>query len=138
MAAGTSAGAGAGAGAVAGVGTGGKAKDDGLVSLVPGFRFGLFTVIFGLVVGLIVVGIIYLIYYTGKTNKLLIFLSIIVVIIFVVCIKKAPRAYMFSVLSVLMLIGAMGFGFILDLPFPFRIAAGCMALVAGIMKVYFY
>lgn len=115
------------------------AKDkEGLVSVLPGFRITVFMVLVGLVFGFIIVGIIYIIHYTESTKKMLIFISIIVLVIFGVCIKKAPRAYLFSLLSIVMLLAAMGFGFIYDFPFPFRVVAGCLALGAGLIKIYFY
>lgn len=111
---------------------------EGFPTLLPGFRITLVTVLIGLVIGLIIVGIIYIIHYTESTKKILIFISVIVLVIFGVCMKKAPRAYLFSVLSVVMLLAAMGFGFIFDFPFPFRVVAGCLALGAALVKVYFY
>jgi len=111
---------------------------EGLVSVLPGFRITVFMVLVGLVFGFIIVGIIYIIHYTESTKKMLIFISIIVLVIFVVCMKKAPRAYLFSLLSIVMLLAAMGFGFIYDFPVPFRVVAGCLAVGAGLIKVYFY
>lgn len=134
----------AGAGAKAGMANAGAAlagiakNKEGIPTLLPGFRITAVTVLIGLVIGLIIVGIIYVIHYTESTNKILIFISILVLVIFGVCIKKSPRAYLFSLLSIVMLLAAMGFGFIYDFPFPFRVVAGCLALGAGLIKVYFY
>jgi hypothetical protein len=138
----------AGAAAKAGLANAGAAAKDalagiannkeGLPTLLPGFRITVLMVLIGLVAGFIIVGIIYVIHYTESTKKMLIFISIIVLIIFGVCIKKSPRAYLFSLLSIVMLLAAMGFGFIYDFPFPFRVVAGCLALGAGLIKVYFY
>jgi uncharacterized membrane protein YccC len=127
------------AAANAGAALAGIAKNkEGIPTLLPGFRITAVTVLIGLVIGLIIVGIIYVIHYTESTNKILIFISILVLVIFGVCIKKSPRAYLFSLLSIVMLLAAMGFGFIYDFPFPFRVVAGCLALGAGLIKVYFY
>lgn len=138
----------AGAAAKAGLANAGAAAKDalagiannkeGLPTLLPGFRITVVMVLIGLVAGFIIVGIIYVIHYTESTKKMLIFTSIIVLIIFGVCIKKSPRAYLFSLLSIVMLLAAMGFGFIYDFPFPFRVVAGCLALGAALIKVYFY
>ena len=128
----------AGAAAAASVKAAFANDKEGLVSVLPGFRIMVLMVLVGLVFGFIVVGIIYIIHYTESTKKMLIFLSIIVLVIFGVCMKKAPRAYLFSLLSIVMLLAAMGFGFIYDFPFPFRVIAGCLAVGAGLIKVYFY
>lgn len=129
----------ANAGAAAKAALAGLANDkEGLVSVLPGFRIMVIMVLVGLVFGFIIVGIIYIIHYTESTKKMLIFISIIVLVILGVFIKKSPRAYLFSLLSIVMLLAAMGFGFIYDFPFPFRVVAGCLALGAGLVKVYFY
>jgi len=123
---------------MAGTGPGPGTDKEGLPTILPGFRITVVTVLIGMVFALIIVGFIYFIHYTDATKKVLIFISIIVLVIFLIFMKKAPRAYLFSVLSVVMLLAAMGFGFIYDFPVPFRVVAGCLAVGAGLIKIYFY
>ena len=118
--------------------SGGKGGDEGPPSLLIGFRGSVASIIFGLVLGLLTVGFLVAIHFSEKTQRYLTILSIVVAIIFAVCIKKLPRGYMFSVLSILMLMAAMWIGFIAALPPLFRILAGLLAVGAGLFKIYFY
>ena len=111
---------------------------EGLPSLLVGFRATAISVIVGLVLGLLTVGILVGIHYSEKTQRFMTITGIAVVIIFAVCIKKLPRAYMFSLLSIAMLMAAVWLGFIADISPVFKVLAGVLALGAGLFKIYFY
>jgi hypothetical protein len=128
----------AAAAAAAGTSGGGGEGGEGLPSLLVGFRATAISVIVGLVLGLLTVGILVGIHYSEKTWRFIIIISVVVGIIFVVCMKKLPRAYIFSLLSIAMLMSAVWMGFIADLSPVFKVLAGFLALVAGLFKIYFY
>jgi hypothetical protein len=111
---------------------------EGLPSLLVGFRATAISVIVGLVLGLLTVGILVGIHHSEKTWRFIIIISVVVGVIFMVCMKKLPRAYMFSLLSIAMLMSAVWLGFIADISPVFKVLAGFLALGAGLFKIYFY
>jgi hypothetical protein len=111
---------------------------EGLPSLLVGFRATVVSVIIGAVLGLLTVGILVGIHYSEKTQRFITMTSIVVLIIFAVCMKKLPRGYMFSLLSIAMLMVAVWLGFIANLSPLFKILAGVLAVGAGLCKIYFY
>ena len=110
----------------------------GLPSLLVGFRTTVVAVIIGVVMGLLTVAVLIGVHYSEKTQRYLTITAIVVAIIFAVCIKKLPRAYMFSLLSIGMLMMAVWLGFIGNVSSLFKILAGFLALGAGLLKIYFY
>jgi hypothetical protein len=111
---------------------------EGIPSLLLGFRATVISVIIGAVLGLLTVGILVGIHYSEKTQRFITITSVVVLIIFAVCMKKLPRGYMFSLLSIAMLMVAVWLGFIANLSPLFKILAGFLALGAGLFKIYFY
>jgi hypothetical protein len=110
----------------------------GLPSLLIGFRATVVSIIIGILLGLLTVGALVGIHYSEKTQRFITIISIVVLIIFGVCIKKLPRGYMFSLLSIVMLVVAVWLGFIANVSPLFKILAGFLALGAGLFKIYFY
>ena len=106
--------------------------------MLTGFRVTVITVIIGVVLGLLTVGVLTAIHYSERTMRMILFIGVIVAVIFGVCIKKLPRAYMFSLLSIAMLMFAMWLGFVSNAPAIFKGLAGALAFCAGMFKIYFY
>jgi hypothetical protein len=108
----------------------------------PTFMTGIWstvvTIVVGIVLGLISVFILMAIHDAENTPKIFMVVGIIVAIIFILSIKQRPPAFGYSVLSIVLLMGAMAFGFILPYDMIFRIAAGGCALAAGLIKIFFY
>jgi len=112
--------------------------DDGPPTLISGFRATLFFVIFGVIIGLIIVGVLYVIHESELTKRMLITLGIIVIFIFFICMKRLPRSYSYSLLCTAMLIAALGTGFVLELDTPFKFLSGALAVGAAVIKGMFY
>ena len=119
-------------------GGGGGGGGGGLPSLLMGFRTTVIAVIIGAVMGLLTVVVLIGVHYSEKTQRYLTIIGVVVAIIFVVCIKKLPHAYMFSLLSIGMLMVAVWLGFIANVSSLFKILAGFLALGAGLLKIYLY
>jgi hypothetical protein len=72
------------------------------------------------------------------TRRMLITLGIIVIFIFIICMKRLPKTYSYSLLCTTMLIAALGTGFVLDLGTPFKFLSGALAVGAAVIKGLFY
>ena len=117
---------------------GASGDDDGPPSLLSGFRVTLLFVIFGVIIGLIIVGVLYVIHESELTRRMLITLGIIVIFIFFICMKRLPKTYSYSLLCTAMLIAALGTGFVLDLGPGFKFLSGFLAIGAAVIKWLFY
>ena len=117
---------------------GASADDDGPPTLLSGFRATLLFVIFGIIIGLLIVGVLYVIHESDLTRRMLITLGIIVIFIFFICMKRLPKTYSYSLLCTAMLIAALGTGFVLDLGAPFNGLSGALAVGAAVIKGMFY
>lgn len=109
-----------------------------LPTLLVGFRSMVLSIIIGLILGLLSILCLVIIHYSEKTVRLLTMTSVVVAIIFGVCMFKLPRAYIFSLLSIFMLMAAGWLGFVGQVPPIFKVASGFLALGAGLLKIYFY
>ena len=116
----------------------GEDDDDGIPTILPGFRITLLFVFFGTIIGLIIVGVLYVIHESELTKQMLITLGIIVIFIFFICMKRLPRTYTYSLVCTAMLISALGTGFVLDLGTEFKFLSGALAIGAAIIKGLFY
>ena len=117
---------------------GASGDDDGPPSLLSGFRATLLFVIFGIIIGLIIVGVLYVIHESDITRRMLITLGIIVIFIFFICMKRLPTTYSYSLLCTTMLIAALGTGFMFELGTPFKFLSGALAVGAAVIKGMFY
>lgn len=117
---------------------GASGDDDGPPSLLSGFRATLLFVIFGIIIGLIIVGVLYVIHKSDLTKRMLITLGVFVIFIFFICMKRLPKTYSYSLLCTAMLIAALGTGFVLDLDTPFKFLSGALAVGAAVIKGMFY
>lgn len=117
---------------------GASEDDDGPPTLLSGFRATLLFVIFGIIIGLIIVGVLYVIHESDLTKRMLITLGVIVIFIFFICMKRLPRTYSYSLLCTAMLIAALGTGFVLELGTPFKFLSGALAVGAAVIKGLFY
>lgn len=117
---------------------GASEDDDGPPTLLSGFRATLLFVIFGIILGLIIVGVLYVIHESDLTKRMLITLGVIVIFIFFICMKRLPRTYSYSLLCTAMLIAALGTGFVLELGTPFKFLSGALAVGAAVIKGLFY
>jgi hypothetical protein len=107
-------------------------------SMLTGFRITLIFVIVGAIIGLIIVGLLYLIHESEKTRQIILTVVIIVFFIFFICMKRLPRTYTYSVLCTAMLIAALGTGFVLDMGTPFKFLSGALAIGAAVIKGLLY
>ena len=112
--------------------------DDGPPSLLSGFRATLLFVVFGIIIGLIIVGVLYVIHESELTRRMLITLGIIVIFIFFICMKRLPKTYSYSLVCTAMLIAALGTGFVLDLGTGFKFLSGFLAIGAAVIKGMLY
>lgn len=107
-------------------------------SILTGFRITLGFVIAGTIIGLIIVGLLYLIHKSEKTRQIILTVVIIVFCIFFICMKRLPKTYTYSVICTAMLIAALGTGFVLDLGTPFKFLSGALAIGAAVIKGLLY
>lgn len=107
-------------------------------SILTGFRITLGFVIGGTIIGLIIVGLLYLIHESEKTRQIILTVVIIVFFIFFICMKRLPKTYIYSVICTAMLIAALGTGFLLDLDTPFKFLSGALVIGAAVIKGLLY
>jgi hypothetical protein len=112
--------------------------DSSLPAIWTGFRITFLFVFLGTIIGLSIVGVLYMIHESEKTKLMLIILGIIVIFIFFICMKRLPMTYSYSLLCTAMLIAALGTGFVLDLGTPFKFLSGALALGATVIKLMLY
>jgi len=112
--------------------------DNSLPSIWTGFRITFLFVFLGTIIGLSIVGLLYVIHESELTKRMLITLGIIVIFIFIICMKRLPKSYSYSLLCTAMLIAALGTGFVLDLGVGFKFLSGALAIGAAVIKCLFY
>jgi hypothetical protein len=112
--------------------------DSSLPSIWTGFRIIFLFVFLGTIIGLSIVGLLYVIHESELTRRMLITLGIIVIFIFFICMKRLPMTYSYSLLCTAMLIAALGTGFVLDLGTPFKFLSGALAVGAALIKTMLY
>jgi hypothetical protein len=112
--------------------------DSSFPSLLSGFRVTVLFVLLGTIVGLSIVGLLYVIHESDLTKRMLITLGVIVIFIFFICMKRLPKTYSYSLLCTAMLIAALGTGFVLELDTGFKFLSGALAIGAAVIKGMFY
>jgi hypothetical protein len=112
--------------------------DDSIPAIWTGFRITFLFVFLGTIIGLSIVGLLYVIHESDLTKRMLITLGVIVIFIFFICMKRLPKTYSYSLLCIAMLIAALGTGFVLDLGTPFKFLSGALAIGAAVIKGMFY
>ena len=112
--------------------------DSSFPSLLSGFRVTVLFVLLGTIVGLSIVGLLYVIHESDLTKRMLITLGVIVIFIFFICMKRLPKTYSYSLLCTAMLIAALGTGFVLELDTGFKFLSGALAIGAAVIKGMLY